>query len=73
MNFAATVIPSNKEMAKALQDCGAILLTANILTSEGLAAMSEAAERLHSKSEDEWDYSIPLTAPVSFAPCTDAH
>lgn len=71
MNFAATVIPSNKEMAKALQDCGAILLTANILTSEGLAAMSEAAERLHSKSEDEWDYSIPLTAPVSFAPRTD--
>ncbi|MAN65539.1 MULTISPECIES: hypothetical protein [Hyphomonas] len=48
-----------------------MLLNTRILTPEGFAALSEAADKLQSKTELAWDYSIPIQNPVSFLPCVD--
>lgn len=58
-------------MAKALKQCGNLLLENNILTDQGYSALCAAAERLRGKPEHDWQYTIPLAEPMLFNERTD--
>jgi hypothetical protein len=70
LNFV-TSIPDKDEMAKALRDCGELLLKCNILSSDGFSAVVATAERLRGKAAFSWDYAIPKAEPMTFSSCVD--
>lgn len=66
-----TVVPSNREMAGAINVVASLLLDAHILTDEGLGSMQNAATRLHQKAGKDWSYTTPPAEPIRFEPCFD--